>query len=216
MGFCVAMGVSTPELLAAMVVPAAMLGAFAVDYLHRSTVWSYARWPLAALAAVTLYMQVSSNFIHYAPDASEANWSRHGNLFWDRGATTFQTRADTAEIERELSPVDATVAFDGGEAPALEWYLRALRPAEDKRDAAVRVDLNAIPDGPDPAAGTRYVFDFEQSWIPNVTTLDPATAVRFMLTGRPWGIVRSRSVAITARPAGMIEPTPILPPPGAP
>jgi hypothetical protein len=198
-----------------MVVPAAMLGAFAVDYLHRSTVWPYARWPLAALALLTLYLQVSANFIHYAPDASEANWSRDANLLWGRGATTFQTRANAAEIERQLSPVDATVAFEGGEAPALAWYLRALRPTEDKRDAAVRVDLNAAAGNPDPAAGTRYVFDFEQSWIPNVTTLDSATAVRFMLSGRPWGIVRSRSVAITVRPAGMIEPTPILPPPGA-
>jgi hypothetical protein len=215
-GFCIALRVSTPEMLAAMIVPAAMLGAFAVDYVHRSEVWPYARWPLAVLAALTLYLQVSANFIHYAPDASEASWSRHGNLLWGRGATTLQTRTYAAEIEGEVSPTDATVAFEGGEAPALEWYLRRLRPAEDRRAASVRVDLNAASDSPDPEAGTRYVFDYEQSWIPDLTTLDPAAALRFIVAGRPWGTVRSRSVAITARPAGMIEPTPILPPPGLP
>lgn len=202
-----------PDFTLALIVPAAFLGAFAVDYAHHTKAWRYIRYVVAMLVGLTVYVQLLATFVYFAPDASEAPWRRHASLYWSDGATTTQLSEQSAEILKLVSPAEATVAFNGaaGSAPALRWYLRGLRPAASAESATVAVNVDMS--GP---AGTsadhNFAFDFEESWQPQTATLDAARAIRYLLAARVWGPVTTRGVAITVRPGGPTAPTVILTP----
>jgi uncharacterized protein (TIGR03663 family) len=219
--------VREPARVLQMILPAAFVGAFFVDYLHHTYVWRFARYPVVMFVLVAVYVQVLSNFVYSAPDASEAPWARHANLYWRGGATTLQTRDRIAEALKPLSPADATVFLSGEWPPALRWYLRALRPALNPDTAAVVVDLAPATEGS--ADADKYQFDFEQSWEgPQVRTAGRDTAPRsfdgapapvgarqllhYALTSRIWGHVEGRAVGITVRPSSTSAPTVILAP----
>jgi predicted membrane-bound mannosyltransferase len=205
----------------AMLLPAAVVGAFGVDYLHHTSAWRIIRYPLAALAALTLYVQVLTNFVYAAPDASEASWARHANLFWFDGATTVQTRDDSARALEGITPADATVFFKDDHSDldlsAVEWYLRTLRPV-DKRDAATVV-VEPKPDsiGNDPDSGVRtFSFDSDESWSASSKGLDLSRALAYFFTARAWGPIETHQATIIVKPGRAVAPTEIITPGASP
>lgn len=192
-----------------MVVPTALVGAIAVDYVHHTHLWTASRAALIALAAITIYVQVLSLFVHYGPDASEASWARSANLYWD-GATTIQAARRLNRIRRHLSPADESVYITGDWPPALRWYLRTLRPAINPGAATVYVNLKP-PAVPADLPHT-YQFDFAQVWHPLIGEAELGSAVRFVFTARAWSPVETREVSVTVRPPSSSGPTVILPP----
>jgi hypothetical protein len=207
--------VHAAELIMQIVVPIAFVGAFAIDYLHHTYAWQFIRFPIAALALLTAYVLVLTVFVYRAPDASEAPWTRHANLYWHDGATTLQTRERCAEIVNRIVPADATVFANHGWAPALRWYLRALRPVADPEVATVQLDPVIAPDS-ESDEDHKFEFDFEESWVPQVDAIDPESALRYLFTAQVWGKVRTRRVTILVTRSGPSAPTVILPPAAMP
>jgi len=192
-----------------MLVPGAFVGAIAIDYIHHTHSWPAIRIVLAALAAITIYAQVLSLFVHYGPDASEPPWARSANLYWD-GATTIQAAHRLSEIRRHLSPGDESAYLAGEWPPAMRWYLRTLRPSANPDAATVYVDMKPPPIPAD--LPHTFQFDFEQSWHPNIGDAGFVSVLRFVFTARIWGPVESRAVSVTLRPPSGSAPTLILPP----
>jgi hypothetical protein len=212
-GAYLSMPMRVPDFTLALIMPVAFLGAFATDYAHHTDAWRYMRYVVATLVILTMYVQLLTTFVYSAADASEAPWRRHASLYWVDGAATIQLKVQSAEILKSVSPADATVAFNGAapSTPALQWYLRALRPAASAESATVAVNVGGS--GPmGTSADHSFAFDFEESWQPRIATLDAARAVDYLLAARVWGPVRTRGVAITVRPGGGSAPTVILTP----
>jgi hypothetical protein len=212
-GAYLSMPMRVPDFTLALIMPVAFLGAFAIDYAHHTNAWRYMRYVVVTLVILTMYVQLLTTFVYSAPDASEAPWRRHANLYWGDGAATIQLKVQSAEILKSVSPPDATVAFNGAalSAPTLQWYLRALRPAASAESATVAVNLGGS--GPmGTSADPSFAFDFEESWQPRIATLDAARAVDYLLAARVWGPVKTRGVAIIVSPGGGSAPTVILTP----
>ncbi len=219
LGFFLWMPAWSGDRMLAMLLPAAIVGAFGVDHLHHTSAWRIIRYPLAALAALTLYVQVLTNFVYAAPDASEASWARHANLFWFDGATTVQMRDESARALDGITPADATVFFkdDHSDLPALEWYLRTLRPV-DKPDAATVV-VEPKPDSiaSDPDSGVRaFSFDSDESWSASSKGLDPSRALAYFFTARTWGPIETHQATIIVKPGREVAPTQIITPGASP
>ncbi len=194
-----------------VLVPAAILSGIALDYLHRSPIWSYARYPIVLIAILTIYVQVATNFIHAQPDSSEAAWARHGNLYWGNDATTIQTKEQTRAVLSQIDPANRTVFNDGNWPPALRWYLRDLRSTSSNELASVVVDTT----GKGNLDANRSIkFDYAESWNPVAAVLDRKSAIRFFLFQRAWGPFTTQSVATEVRNQVSAAPTLILPPPG--
>lgn len=215
--FCLWIPVRTPATTVAMIVPAAFLGALAIDYLHHTIAWRYVRYAVAAIALFTVYVQVLTNFVYFAPDASEAQWARHANLAWRDGATTLQTVELCRGIAEQFSTSQASVYFheaaDRSGTPALRWYLRALTPAEDADTASVVVNVGGSQTATaDSGSEPRYEFDFEEAWRPDLRALDGSRALRYLLTAQLWGPVAITPAVIIVRSTGAFSPTIILPP----
>jgi hypothetical protein len=209
--------VRTPATTMVMIVPAAFLGAFAVEHLHHMIAWRYVRYAVAAIALFSVYVQILTNFIYFAPDATEAQWSRHANLAWRDGATTLQSAELCREIAKRFSRTQASVYFHESGArsgtPALRWYLRSLTPADDADMASVVVEVGVTQTvSADLGSEPRYEFDFEEAWQPDPDELDTARALRYLLTAQLWGPVAITPAVITVRSTGASSPTIILPP----
>jgi uncharacterized protein (TIGR03663 family) len=218
LGFFLWMPAWSGDRMLAMLLPAAVVGAFGVDYLHHTSAWRIIRYPLAALAALTLYVQVLTNFVYAAPNASEASWARHANLFWFDGATTVQTRDESARALEGITPADATVFFkdDHRDLPALEWYLRTLRPV-DKRAATVVVEPKPDSIGNDPDSGVRtFSFDSDESWSASSKGLDLSRALAYFFTARAWGPIETHQATIIVKPGRAVAPTEIITPGASP
>jgi predicted membrane-bound mannosyltransferase len=199
-----------PDQMMRMIVPAAFLGAIAVDYLHHTQAWHLVRYVVAALALLTVYVQFLA--IYCVPQPGGAPWARHGSLYWSAGATPVIARDRTHEIMIMAYGPVGTIWFNGGMPPSLRWYLRDLRPALSAAEATVVINADASPKpGDDVKAG----FEYEESWKPNLATLDAARALRYLFTERIWGPVTTRVVNVTVRPLTESAPTVIVPP-GAP
>jgi hypothetical protein len=195
------------------VVPAAVLGGIALDYLHSSAAWKQLRWVIVGLVLFTLHAQSFVNFDNYAPDPTEAPWARHANLFWSEGATTPQAVERCATLLKNVSPGNATVfkADDGLWPPALRWYLRELRPVTSQDTAAIVVATNGLGTNGGTTSAARV--DYEESWTADTAGLTAERALLYFFTQRAWGYVTIRSALIEAGPqAGMAAPTIILPP----
>ncbi len=135
-------------------------------------------------AALTLYVGIVGNFIWSTPDASEAPWARHANLWQGAQATTVQARLYTDDAAAGISPADATVFFDGEIAAPLRWYLRELRPVRAAESATVTVSNGATAGGPTAAD---YHFDYAEGWQPDFAKARAAEVMRFLLDGRSGG-----------------------------
>ena len=170
------------------------------------------RLPFALLAALTLYVSVIANFIYAAPDASEAAWARHANLFWGANATTEQARLYARQASAGIPPVNATVFFDDDAPDPLRWYLRDLRPVDDIAVATVIVKTSTPPSAEAQAAALYHV-DYAEGWLPNFKAAKSAEVIRFLLSGRIWGPVSTKDLTIVVRKPSTSAPTVILTPP---
>jgi uncharacterized protein (TIGR03663 family) len=222
LGFFLWMPAWSGDRMIAMLLPAAIVGAFGIDYLHHTSAWGVIRYPLAALAALTLYVQVLTNFVYAAPDASEASWARHANLFWFDGATTIQTRDESARALEGITPADATAFFNDNDSDsdadwsALEWYLRTLR-AVDKPEAATVVVEPEPGAASDSDSGVRALsFDFDESWSATSKGLDLSRALAYFFTARAWGPIETHGVTIIVKPGREVAPTQIITPGASP
>jgi hypothetical protein len=208
--------VHNAESVIALLLPAVIVGAIGVDWLHYSDYWRLLRVPLAMIAAIGLYVGCVANFIADTADASAAPWARHGNLLWGRDTTTEQARLYAGEAAAGISPADATVFFDGEVPLPLRWYLRDLRvlPSAD----AATVVVSHTPSAESQAAAPRlpspttYHFDCAEGWLPNLATVRLAEVANFMLRGRIWGPITTNHLTITVRKPSTAAPPVIFAP----
>ena len=197
-----------PDAVVALAIPFAMLSAISVEWMHRSARWDSIRLVLAAAAALTLYVQLLSNFAYPAPDTSEAPWNRHALLFWSEPATAIQTRNECARVENSTSLADAS-AIIPADAPAIGWYLRDLARADSAASANVVATLGPIKSGALAGNLSPAQFGFEESWHPDFHRLTVVGALRYWLTMRAWSDVEIRDLELTtSRPAGTDNPPP--------
>ena len=84
----------------------------AIDWIHHTDAWRLLRYPLAILALLTIYIQVTVNFVRVAPDSSEASWSRHMILFWSDPATTALARQEFSHAESAVAGRGAVFFVD--------------------------------------------------------------------------------------------------------
>jgi predicted membrane-bound mannosyltransferase len=223
LGFFLWMPAWSGDRMLAMLLPAAVVGAFGVDYLHHTGAWRIIRYPLAALAALTLYVQVLTNFVYAAPDASEASWARHASLFWFDGATTIQTRDESARALEGITPADATAFFNDNDGDsdanlsALEWYLRALRPVDKPEAATVVVEPKPDSMSRDPDSGVRtFSFDVDESWSATSKGFNLPRALAYFFAARAWGPVETHASTIIVKPGPAVAPTQIITPGASP
>jgi uncharacterized protein (TIGR03663 family) len=201
----------SPAFVLQMIVPIALLGAFVIEYLHHTRAWNIIRYPLALLALLTLYTQVSNNFVWYAPDASEAPWARTALLYWTEPATTLRTPIECARVAAQVPPHGAS-AFFSTDSPVLRWYLRALTPAQTAEGATAIVG-GAEPASLSQAQGlTTYEFELSDTWQPAWRSLSPQAALQYLLSAQAWTPLDSRRVMIAVRPIITVAPTMILAP----
>jgi hypothetical protein len=214
LSFAFYLSIPDPERAQILVVilPAAILSGVAIEYLHHSQFWGYGRYLIAAIAILTVYEQIATNFIHSVPDASEATWARHANLYWGKDATTIETAREARAILTQLAPGNLTVFIEGSWPPALRWCLRSLRPVGSIDQASVVIDTNQ-PRKLDLDPSRTVQFDYSESWIADPAALDERRALRFFFLQQPWGdvVMRSAEIAVREYPAGS-APTLILPP----
>ena len=202
------------ERLVVMLLPLVIVGSLGIDYLHHTNAWPYARAVLIALGAVTVCVQVETNFIYAAPTANETPWARHANLYWRDGATTIEARGQLSKIRRRFPEEGGTVFNHGTWQPSLRWYLRYFRPTS----SAKMADLVINPNPPasadqDSNLESPLTIDFEESWVPALSTLSLAHAIRFVLAAAPWAPLRNNTIVILVRPPSDLAPTLIVPPP---
>jgi hypothetical protein len=186
----------TPEQILMIIVPAALLGGVAIEFLDRTRIWPAARWIIGALGLLTVYVQILTNFVYYAPDIDDAPWARHANLYWGEGATTAQTATQCAAILKQIVPASPSVFYAGEWPPALRWYLRDARPVEFANAASILVTTD--PSGrPNPSA---MQFDYQETWLPNPASLNTMRALRYFLSQRIWGEVTTHSTLLQVNP----------------
>ena len=195
----------------AILTPAAIVGAIGLDWLHHRNAWRQIRIPLAALVTLTLYISAVGNFVCQAPDASEAPWARHANLFWGASATTEQARLYSQQAAAGVAPSTATVAFDGDITAPLRWYLRDLRPVP-KADAARVVVSKSVFAANTGQTAAIYHFDYAEGWLPNFRAARTGDVMRWLFSGRIWGPVTAGDVSILVRKPATGAPTVILTP----
>jgi hypothetical protein len=202
-----------PEQIIQILLPAVFIAAIGLDCMHRTRAWRFIRVAVVVLGFFTIYVQLLTNLVYNAPDASEAPWMRHANLYWRDGATTLQARERLTGI-RDRFPATGGGAFNSAAwKPALRWYLRDFRPTTDAKlaDVLVNHDSTAAAEADSEFAST-YVFDLEESWAPTLARADPASALRFVLSAISWSPLASRRVSLTVQSPGELSPTLIMPP----
>ncbi|HLK86478.1 MAG TPA: hypothetical protein VKT27_08210 [Candidatus Binataceae bacterium] len=214
--FYLAAPARSPVLALQMIVPMALLGALAIDALHRTAAWSVLRFPLLLLAILTLYVQAANNFLWYAPDASEAPWARKALLYWTAPTTTLQAKAECARVADQI-PTHGATAYFADSSPVLRWYLRALAPVS-TAEGAVAIVGSTQPVGVFEAQGLNaYEFELSDEWHPAWRSLTARKALDYVLRTRAWTALDSKRVTVAVRPIVKQAPTVILAPsaPGA-
>jgi uncharacterized protein (TIGR03663 family) len=212
LAFCLWTPSRSPELVLQMLVPMALLGALGINYLHHTRAWRVIRYPLGLLMLLTLYVQVLTNFVYNAPDASQAPWARHAILYWTEPATTIQTPERCAMVENAMRAANGTVFF-AQDTPVLRWYLRGLSPADSAGRASAII--GSIPAGAEWSVADqpeKYEFELADWWQPHLGGLSPGAALQYLFTARAWGPVESRDVQMFVRKPVPLAPTVILTP----
>jgi hypothetical protein len=212
-GFFLINGRRESDWLVQMLVPAALVAAPAIDHLHHSDIWRYARVVLLVLGVATVYEQILTNLVNNGPDASAAPWAQQANLYWRGGATPVQSRDLLRQIRRRFTANGGTVFNAEGWPLALRWYLRDFRPAQAARSADIIV-TPALPliSNEDSQFQASYLIDIEESWNPELRSLDVGKALSFLVSASAWTGLHGRSVALTVHLPVDLAPTVILPP----
>ncbi|MGB8411811.1 MAG: hypothetical protein WCE23_03190 [Candidatus Binatus sp.] len=190
-------GANRSDAVSAILLPLTILAAYGLDWMHQSERWCSIRYAIAAGVALTLYVQLTANFVYPAPDTSEAPWRRHALLFWSEPATSIQTVRECRRASNAVSPARASAMIpDDNQTPQLRWYLRDFALSDSPADASIVVTIGKTqsgalagnPDAPD--------FGFEEWWTPDFGTLTIAGAIRYLLTQRAWSDVEIRDLEI--------------------
>lgn len=213
--FFLADPIRRPSWLVMMIVPAAILGAAAIDWIHHTDTWRLIRYPLAALAILTIYVQVTVNFVRVAPDSSEAAWSRHMILFWSDFATTALARQEFSHAESAVTGHGSVFFVD--QHPVAMWYLSDLPVADDISNAQLMVAPALQPKEPNVAES--YDFTIEEQWTPRLAGLNLQSAFRYFITQRTWSDVSGNDMRVDVRsqtPAAIAVPAPIATPSSPP
>ena len=193
--FFLADPVHRPAWLVMMLVPGAILGAVAIDWIHRTDAWLLIRYPLAILALLTIYIQVTVNFVRVAPDSSEASWSRHMILFWSEPATTALARQEFSHAESAIAGRGAVFFVD--QHPVAMWYLSDLPIVDDIANAQIIVSPTVQPKESNIAES--YDFTIEEQWTPHLAGLNARSALRYFITQQTWSEVSGNDVRIDVR-----------------
>ena len=188
------------DVVVAIIVPLAIVGAYAVDWMHRSERWASIRYAIAGVIGLTLWVQFTVNFVYPAPNVSEAPWRRHALLFWSEPATSIQTVRECARARNAVPPAGAT-AMVPDDAPQVQWYLREYTPTASPDGASIVATFGQMRSGSLAANPDAPQFGFEESWAPNFHALTAAAAIRYLLTQRAWSEVEIRDLQIVTAPA---------------
>ena len=197
-----AVGANQPNAIVAIVLPLALVAAYAVDWMHRSLRWKSIRYALAAALALTVYVQIATNFVFAVPDTSEASWRRHALLFWSEPATSIRTVKECERVRNSVwaSGTSASVTDD---APQVQWYLRDFAQTGSPADANVVVTIGKTQSGAVAGNPDAPEFGFEEWWNPDFRALTPGGAIKFFFTQRVWSDVEIRNLEIkVAKPDG--------------
>jgi predicted membrane-bound mannosyltransferase len=179
----------------AIALPLSILGAYAVDWLHQSERWNSIRYALVAAAALTLYVQIGTNFVHPAPDTSEAPWRRHALLFWSEPVTSTLTKRE-CERARDAVTVAGATAMIPDDAPQVQWYLRDLAPTGAPETANIVVTMGRTSSGAIQGDPDVPHFGFEEWWTPDFRTLTASRAIDHFFTQRAWSDVEISDIEI--------------------
>jgi hypothetical protein len=185
------------DAVVAIILPLALVAAYAVDWMHGSERWNSIRFALAAAVALTLYIQIATNFIYPAPDTSEASWRRHALLFWSEPATSIRTVKECERVRNAVPP--GARAFIPDDAPQLQWYLRDFTQAASPDDANIVVTIGKTESGAVAGNPDASEFGFEEWWTPDFSKLTTFRAIRYFLTQRAWSDVEIRELGIATR-----------------
>jgi predicted membrane-bound mannosyltransferase len=188
------------DAVVAIILPLVIVGAYAVDWMHQSERWGSIRYAIAGVIGLTLFVQLTVNFVYSAPDVSEAPWRRHALLFWADPATSIQTVRECARARSAVPPAGAT-ALVPDDAPQVQWYLRDYTPTASLDGASIVVTVGKTRSGSLAANPDAPQFGFEESWTPNFHALTPVAAISYLLTQRAWSEVEIRDLQIVVAPA---------------
>ena len=186
------------DAVVAIVVPLALVATYAVDWIHGSERWNSIRYELAAAVALTLYVNIATNFVFSVPDTSEAAWRRHALLFWSEPTTSIRTFKDCERLRNAVAP--GARVFIPDDAPQVQWYLRDFTQAASPDDANIVVKIGktesgAVAGNPDPSE-----FGFEEWWTPDFSKLTTFRAIRYFFTQHAWSDVEIREIGISIHP----------------
>jgi uncharacterized protein (TIGR03663 family) len=193
--FFVADPVHRHEWLVMMIVPGALMGATAIDRIHHTDAWRYVRYPIGVLVLLTIYVQLAINFVHLAPEPSEASWSRHMLLYWTDPATTMLAEQEFRHAERAVT--DRGTVFFAEQSPVAQWYLREMKPADSAANADVVVSSATAEKQPNLLESSEFTLD--EKWNPSLAGLTPESAMRYFFTQRVWSDVSSNEVRVDVR-----------------
>ncbi|MFZ0677908.1 hypothetical protein [Candidatus Binatus sp.] len=187
-----------PDSVVAIILPLAIVAAYAVGWMHGLERWNSIRYAIAAAAALTLYVQIVANFVYPAPDTSEAPWRRHALLFWSEPATSIRTVKECERV-RNAVPTGAR-ALIPDDAPQVQWYLRDFTQTDSPEDANIVVTIGKTESGAVAGDPDASEFGFEESWTPDFNKLTAFRAIRYFLTQRAWSDVEIRELQIAIQP----------------
>jgi uncharacterized protein (TIGR03663 family) len=191
-------GVNHADAVVAIVLPLAIVAAYAVDWMHGSERWTSIRYAIAAAVALTVYVQIATNFVFSVPDASEAAWRRHALLFWSEPATSIRTVKECEHARNSVS--SGARAFIPDDAPQVQWYLRDLTQTASPDDASIAVTIGKTESGAVAGNPDASEFGFEEWWTPDFGKLTTLGAIRYFFTQRAWSDVEIRNLGIAIRP----------------
>ncbi|HXW82771.1 MAG TPA: glycosyltransferase family 39 protein [Candidatus Binataceae bacterium] len=202
----------------AMVVPLALVGAIGLQWLYGFAAWKAIRYPIAAVLAVSIWMQALANALVLAPDPGRPPWRQHAVLFWQEGAGTYELRSECDLLQQTL-PDDAKV-FLATSAPEVEWYFRDFERATSPEEAQLVVNASNGE-----ASGTNITVKTvvsEGIWNPPPPKLPEVGG--YLLDAHAWGevlfekldLATRASPSPTAAPTSEASPTPSVTPAPSP
>jgi uncharacterized protein (TIGR03663 family) len=199
-----AVGVNHADAVVAIVLPLAIVAAYAMDWMHGSERWTSIRYAIAAAVALTVYVHIAANFVYPAPDTSEAPWRRHALLFWSEPTTSIRTVKECEHARNSVS--SGARAFIPDDAPQVQWYLRDFTQTASPDDANIVVTIGKTESGAIPGDPNSSDFGFEESWAPDFVKLTTLGAIRYFISQRAWSDIEIRNLEIAVKRTAPASP----------